>query len=73
MASLITRSILCLALASFSYASPVVTLAPRAVVLEDASQLKSAYDYVVIGGGTSGLVVANRLTEDSAGTYASGV
>lgn len=22
------------------------------------------YDYVIVGGGTSGLVVANRLTED---------
>ena len=22
------------------------------------------YDYVVVGGGTSGLVIANRLTED---------
>ncbi|KAK4505318.1 hypothetical protein PRZ48_003281 [Zasmidium cellare] len=26
--------------------------------------LKSGYDYVVVGGGASGLVVANRLTED---------
>ncbi|KAK4240053.1 pyranose dehydrogenase 3 [Achaetomium macrosporum] len=25
---------------------------------------ESVYDYVVVGGGTSGLVVANRLTED---------
>ncbi|KAH6842244.1 GMC oxidoreductase-domain-containing protein [Chaetomium sp. MPI-CAGE-AT-0009] len=25
----------------------------------------SVYDYVIVGGGTSGLVVANRLTEDS--------
>jgi ribulose 1,5-bisphosphate synthetase/thiazole synthase len=24
----------------------------------------SVYDYVVVGGGISGLVVANRLTED---------
>jgi hypothetical protein len=24
----------------------------------------SVFDYVVVGGGTSGLVVANRLTED---------
>ena len=26
--------------------------------------LKQSYDFVVIGGGTSGLTVADRLTED---------
>jgi ribulose 1,5-bisphosphate synthetase/thiazole synthase len=24
----------------------------------------TTYDYVIVGGGTTGLVVANRLTED---------
>lgn len=32
----------------------------------DPSQLLSNYDYVIIGGGTSGLTVADRLTEDPA-------
>jgi choline dehydrogenase-like flavoprotein len=28
------------------------------------ADLKEAFDYVVVGGGTAGLVVASRLTED---------
>ena len=31
------------------------------------TELLSSYDYVIAGGGTSGLTVANRLTEDSDG------
>lgn len=30
------------------------------------SDIQPVYDYVVVGGGTSGLVVASRLTEDPA-------
>jgi choline dehydrogenase-like flavoprotein len=33
-------------------------------VVEDATYLKSKYDYVIVGGGTSGLTVADRLTEN---------
>jgi hypothetical protein len=41
------------------YASPF-----PGVVIERGEDLKASYDYIVVGGGTSGLVVANRLTEN---------
>lgn len=40
--------------------SSIAPLFFGAVVWADA-----IYDYVIVGGGTTGLVVANRLTEDS--------
>ncbi|KAL9125404.1 MAG: hypothetical protein Q9217_005389 [Psora testacea] len=56
--------LLFLVYASAADCSPV-RLAERAVVVNNVSDLQAEYDYVVIGGGTSGLTVANRLTEQS--------
>ena len=36
----------------------------RSLLLTKPSEVEKTYDYVIIGGGTSGLTVADRLTED---------
>lgn len=68
MVSRVTKLITLLAAISSTYSSPISSSASRAVVLNNSTQLRSSYDYVIIGGGTSGLVVANRLTEDPMST-----
>ncbi|KAL8646620.1 MAG: hypothetical protein Q9226_006779 [Calogaya cf. arnoldii] len=45
----------------FIFSQPLVN---RATVFDSASHLRQKYDYVIVGGGTAGLTVANRLTED---------
>jgi len=36
----------------------------QAKILRRSSQLKEAYDYVIVGAGTAGLTLADRLTAD---------
>jgi hypothetical protein len=48
-------------------ASAFAGLALGAGIIRNATDLEASYDYVVAGGGLSGLVVANRLSEDPEG------
>lgn len=41
------------------------TALPRNTPVELEARASDTYDYVIVGGGVTGLVVANRLTEDS--------
>ncbi|KAI7306435.1 GMC oxidoreductase [Hortaea werneckii] len=57
-----------LAVLKTAHGSVTTRFAPHAIVHHHPSKLHPEYDYVIIGGGTSGLTVANRLTEDDSVT-----
>ena len=44
-------------------------LAQNARVVGRDTEIKPAYDFVVVGGGASGLTVADRLTENPEGEF----
>ncbi|KAL4864037.1 hypothetical protein BDV12DRAFT_201539 [Aspergillus spectabilis] len=50
---------------SFGCSSSAEGISFPGIIIERDADLFPVYDYVVVGGGVSGLVVANRLTEDS--------
>jgi len=47
-------------------ATPCTVLGSRAMAqtLSQVSDLRQSYDYIIVGGGTSGLTVGDRLSED---------
>jgi hypothetical protein len=46
-------------------------LIARSQIIGRDTDLLASYDYVIVGGGTTGLTVADRLTENSSSGYCS--
>jgi choline dehydrogenase len=63
---MLVNSLLLAALAALAHARPA-RLAARVVDAQTAAQTE--YDFIIAGGGTSGLTVADRLTEKPNGVY----
>jgi hypothetical protein len=45
-------------------ASPAARSIIHSTIVERADELLPEYDYIIVGGGTAGLTVADRLTEN---------